>query len=134
MSELTIEDLRNFIRDHAELNTLIGKKETDDPGLVRAIQDALDDWNSTPPFSHYTAGNFPYLTLLKTGAAIQVLKSAGIMMSRNHLTYNDGGMTIEKDEKTPLYQSWLDRFEQEWERKKAGIKLSANLNKCFGGV
>ena len=131
---VTIEILRDFIRDQPELNTLIGEKETEDTGLTTAIEDAIDDWNNTPPFTTVTVDNFPYKSLLKIGATVFVLKSAGIMMSRNHLTYNDGGISIEKDEKTQLYQSWLDRFEPEWERKKAGFKLAKNLENCWGGI
>lgn len=135
MAVLTVEDLRTFIRDRPELNTLIGKEETNDAGLSGAISDALDDWNNTPPFTiNYTVDNFPFKSLLKIGAVIFVLKSVGILMSRNHLTYNDGGISIEKDEKTQLYQSWLDRFEPEWERKKTSFKLAKNLQNCWGGI
>lgn len=134
MAVLTVEKLREFIRDQPELNTLIGKEETSDTGLITAIEDALDDWNNTPPFTTVTTDNFPFSSLLKIGAVIFVLKSIGILMSRNHLTYSDGGMSIEKDEKTQLYQSWLDRFEPEWERKKASFKLAKNLEKCWGGI
>lgn len=134
MAVLTVENLREFVRDQPELNTLLGNKETSDTGLAIAIEDALDDWNSTPPFTTVTIDNFPFKSLLKIGATIFVLKSAGIMMSRNHLTYSDGGISIEKDEKTQLYQSWLDRFEPEWERKKAGFKLAKNLQSCWGGI
>ena len=131
---VTVETLRDFIRDQPELNTLIGKKETEDAGLATAIEDAIDDWNNTPPFTTVTADNFPFKSLLKIGATIFVLRSAGIMMSRNHLTYSDGGISIEKDEKTQLYQSWLGRFEPEWELKKSGFKMAKNLENCWGGI
>lgn len=135
MAVLTIEALRTFIRDRPELNTLLENKETDDACLATAIEDAIDDWNNTPPLvTSYTVDNFPSHSLLKIGATLWVLKSAGIMMSRNHLTYNDGGISIEKDEKTQLYQSWLDRFEPEWERRKASLKMAQNLGNCWGGI
>ena len=134
MAVLNTEELRNFIRDKAELNTLIGVQETSDALLSVAIDDALDDWNNTPPIiTRYTINNFPIKSLLKTGATIFVLRSAGIGKSRNHLTYNDGGISIEKDEKTGLYQSWIDRFEQLWEKRKSDYKMQLNLRACWGG-
>ena len=131
---VTAETLRDFIRDQPELNTLIGEKESEDTSLTAAIEDAIDDWNNTPPFTNVTIDNFPFKSLLKIGATLFVLKSAGMMMSRNHLTYNDGGISIEKDEKTQLYQSWIDRLEPVWERKKAGFKLAKNLENGWGGI
>lgn len=134
MAVLTVAELRNFIRDKPELNTLV-ENETDDSGLAAAIEDAVDDYNNTLPLvREYTIDNFPSKSLLKIGATIWVLKSAGMMMSRNHLTYSDGGISIEKDEKTQLYQSWLDRFEPEWERKKVSLKMVINLQNCWGGT
>lgn len=135
MPVLTTEELRDFIRDQAELNTLICQRETEDPGLNAAIEDAIDDWNNTPPLIDcYTAESFPAKSLLKIGATIFVLRSAGIGKSRNHLTYSDGGLSIEKDEKTQLYQSWIDRFEPVWEGRKADLKKAKNLSNCWGGI
>jgi len=131
---VTVETLRDFIRDQPEINTLIREKESEDTSLTAAIEDAIDDWNNTPPLTNVTIDNFPFKSLLKIGATLFVLKSAGIMMSRNHLTYNDGGISIEKDEKTQLYQSWIDRLEPVWERKKASFKLAKNLENGWGGI
>lgn len=134
MPVLSVGELRDFIRDDENLNTLIGQKETEDTGLVNAIGDAIDDWNSTPPLiDSYTTDDFPSKSILKIGATIFVLRSAGIGKSRNHLTYSDGGLSIEKDEKTQLYQSWHDRFEPVWEKRKADYKMQKNLGNCWGG-
>lgn len=135
MAVLTTTELRDFIRDKADLNTLIGELETGDTALAAAIDDAIDDWNNTPPLiARHTIDTFPSKSLLKIGGTVQVLKSVGMQMSRNHLTYSDGGISIEKDEKTQLYQSWLDRFTQEWEKKKADLKTVKNLAACWGGM
>lgn len=135
MPVLSVDELREFIRDDENLNTLIGQKETENPGLVKAIEDAIDDWNSTPPLiDNYTVDSFPSKSMLKIGATLFVLKSAGIGKSRNHLTYSDGGLSIEKDEKTQLYQSWIDRFEPMWEKRKADYKIQKNLRSCWGGA
>lgn len=135
MPVLSVSELREFIRDDESLNTLIGQKETEDSGLTEAIEGAIDDWNNTPPLiDGYTVDSFPSKSALKIGATIFLLRSAGIGKSRNHLTYSDGGLSIEKDEKTQLYQSWIDRFEQVWEKRKADYKMQKNLRNCWGGA
>lgn len=126
--------LRKFLRDKRDLNRLIEGYETEDPELSEAIDDAIDDYNSTPPKSSFTVDNFPSKARLKVGAALWVLKSVGLQMTRNHLTYTDGGVTVEINEKTGLYQSWIDRFERQWQNDKARMKLEQNLNKCWGGA
>lgn len=131
---LEIQELRDFLRDKVELNSLIGKEESDDSSLADAIEDAIDDYNTTPPLTIFNDENFPSKSLLKIGATLWILRSAGMEMSRNHLTYQDGGMSVEVKEKTQLYQSWLQNFEDLWERKKRAMKLEVNLQAGWGGV
>lgn len=131
---LEIQELRNFLRDKAELNSLIGKEESDDTVLVDAISDAIDDYNTTPPLTKFNDESFPSKSLLKIGATLWVLRSAGMEMSRNHLTYQDGGISVEVNEKTQLYQSWIQSFERLWEQRKRAVKVEQNLRAGWGGV
>ena len=98
--------LRLFLNDTAELNRLIRQEESDDEKLDLAILLTIDDWNiSAPILTTVTISNFPSLYLLVHGAAIQTLKSAGILQSRNQLEYASGGITVRTFDKTQLYQS-----------------------------
>lgn len=121
--------LRLFLNDTPELNRLIRREESDDTKLDLALDLALDDYNITAPLlQSHAFSNFPSLYLLIYGATIQVLRSAGILQSRNELAYSSGGVSVRIFDKTQLYQSWIAQFVAEYERKKQNFKISANIN------
>lgn len=128
--------LRMFLNDTAELNRLIRQEESDDNKLDLAIRLAIDDYNITAPIiGTTTIANFPSIYLLIHGSAIQTLKSAGILQSRNQLEYSSGGITVRTFDKTQLYQSWIMQFYQDYERKKLDLKKLANIESAWpGGV
>ena len=128
--------LRLFLNDTAELNRLIRQEESDDEKLDLAILLTIDDWNiSAPILTTVTISNFPSLYLLVHGAAIQTLKSAGILQSRNQLEYASGGITVRTFDKTQLYQSWMQHFIQDYETKKTNLKKFQNIEASWpGGV
>lgn len=121
--------LRMFLNDTAELNRLIRQEESDDDKLDLCIRLAIDEYNITPPLLGTTSvANFPSIYLLIHGAAIQCLKSAGILHSRNQLEYSSGGITVRTFDKTQLYQSWIIQFYQDYERKKLDLKKAQNIS------
>ena len=127
--------LRMFLRDTPQLNTLTRDYELDDEHLRFAIDMTLSDWNTTtPPQPHKTIENFPSLFLLMHGAAIQALTMAGIQQSRNELSYQSGGSSFMRSNKTQLYQSWLNMFKNDYEMKKRNLKIAINVGRGYGGV
>jgi hypothetical protein len=121
-----VRSLRTYIRDKRELNRLLlGNFESNDPELRQALVQALMDWNMTPP--HIGAvglGNHPNKFLLIQGAAIQALSSAGIWHSREHMPSSDGGTSADDHAKAGEYGAWIERFTQEYERKKSDLKTA----------
>lgn len=127
--------LRLFLLDTAELNRLIRKKETEEDLLQFALDMAISDWNSTTPvLGQVTMANYPSLYLLMHGAAIQVLKSQGILQARNELSYNSGGSSFIRSNKTQYYSTWMINFSNEYETKKRHFKIQQNINRGWGGV
>ena len=121
--------LRLFLNDTPELNRLIRREESTDEKLDLAIDLAIDDFNITAPLlATYTDNTFPSLYLMIYGASIQVLRSAGLLQSRNELAYSSGGVSVRIFDKTQLYQSWIAQFVAEYERKKQNFKISLNIN------
>jgi hypothetical protein len=121
--------LRLFLNDTPELNRLIRGFESTDEKLDLATALAIDDYNITSPLlQDHTVANFPSLFLLIYGASIQVLRSAGLLQSRNELAYSSGGVSVRIFDKTQLYQSWIAQFVQEYETKKKHYKISLNIN------
>ena len=125
--------LRLFTQDTPELNRLIQGYEINDDKLELAIVLTISDWNTTTPvIGKTTIGTFPSLYLLIHGATIQMLKMAGLYQSRNELTYNSGGTTIVRSNKTPYYQSWLTNLASEYEAKKLNYKIQKNIEGSYG--
>lgn len=125
--------LRLFLMDTEELNRLIRGKEMDDDRLDLAIELTLSDWNTTTPvIGRVNIGNFPSLYLLLHGAAIQCLKMGGLWQTRNELTYNSGGSSFVRANKTPYYQSWIQNFASEYEAKKLNYKIQRNVEGAYG--
>lgn len=126
--------LRLFLNDTPELNRLIRTQESTDEKLDLALALTTDDYNVTPPLLGTSyVWNFPSLYLLIYGAAIQTLRSAGILQSRNELAYSSGGVSVRIFDKTQLYQSWIAQFVAEYERKKQNFKISLNINAALAG-
>lgn len=126
--------LRLFLNDTPELNRLIRVQESTDEKLDLALLLTVDDYNVTPPLLGTSqVANFPSLYLLIYGAAIQVLRSAGLLQSRNELAYSSGGVSVRIFDKTQLYQSWIAQFVAEYERKKQNFKISVNINAALAG-
>ena len=127
--------LRMFLQDTPELNRLIRTYELDDEHLRFAIDMCISDWNSTtPPLPFKTIGTFPSLYLLMHGSAIQALTMAGIRQSRNELSYQSGGSSFIRSNKTGHYQSWISLFKNDYEMKKRNFKISQNVKRGYGEV
>jgi len=127
--------LRMFLRDTAELNRLIRKQESDDAMLQFAIEMTISDWSSTSPFiDRVDINNYPSLYLLMHGAAIQILKSQGIYQARNELTYQAGGSSFSRFNKTSYYMNWMMNLSSDYEMKKRNMKIAKNIQGGWGGV
>ena len=126
--------VRAFMRDYPELNRLIKGEEHSDRLIAWAVIDALDDFNTTPPMTAYQLHNFPSKHLLLRGTVISLLESVGLLMTRNHLTFSDGGIqTGGLSDKTPLIQSWIQLFTNKYEQKKDRLKVALNIEGGWGG-
>lgn len=128
-----VQRLNTFLRDNPILNTLIEGKESSPAQLRMAIEDSLDDWNTTPPpLAYVTYTSHPSRRLLIRGAVIEILDSAGILQSRNKLSYNDGGISVQISDKGGDYMQWINKFTADYERKKMEVKKTININLGWG--
>jgi hypothetical protein len=125
--------IRLMMRDYQELNQLTLGVENDERLIVWAILDTIDDWNITPPLLNaVTISTFPSMRLLTTGAIIQLLKSVGILGTRNAVAFTDGGFSYNTD-KTQALMSWIGLLENEYEKKKLRYKTALNIENAWGG-
>jgi hypothetical protein len=127
--------LRLFLRDTAQFNRLIRKEESDAELLTFALEMTISDWNSTAPFiDKVNIGNFPSLYLLMNGAAVQILKTQGLLQARNELNYSAGGSSFMRSNKSNYYLNWMINFANDYEVKKRNMKIFKNILGGWGGV
>lgn len=131
--ESLVNTIRLYLRDYPELNRLIDGEESSNRQIVWAIIDTLDDFNTEPPFTNYSLDNFPSMSLLVRGSACSLLESIGLLQTRNHIQFNDGGIQVGINDKTPFIQSWLQLFRNSYEDKKKKIKVAMNIENAWGG-
>ena len=128
-----VQQVRTFIRDYPQLNRLIAGEESSNRQIMWAILDALDDFNTTPPFTRHTLYSFPSRSLLVRATVITLLESVGLLQTRNHLQFSDGGIQVGINDKTPFIQSWIQLFRNVYEEKKLKLKVAYNIENAWGG-
>lgn len=127
--------VRAYMRDMAELNRLIAGEETGDRFISWSILDALARFNGTPHFTNLSlddllAYNQHYLVLRLTVETI--LESVGLLQTRNHINYSNGGINVGVNDKTPLIQSWLQLFSARNEQMITRTKVALNIQGILG--
>lgn len=125
--------VRMFMRDHAELNRLIAGEESSNRQILWAVMDALDEFNTEPPFTRFGVGNFPSRSLLIRATTISLLTSVGLLQTRNHLQFSDGGITVGINDKTQFLQAWIQLLKGEYEEKKKKLKVAYNIESAWDG-
>lgn len=128
-----VSQVRAFMRDYPELNRLIAGYESSNRQIVWAILDTLDDFNTSPPFTNFGISNFPSRSLLVRGVVCSLLESIGLLQTRNHLQFTDGGIQVGVNDKTPFIQSWLQLFRNSYESKKERQKVAINIEQAWNG-
>jgi hypothetical protein len=134
--DFVINRVRIYIRDSKELNKLLGNKfESDDTAVRQAIIDAINDWNiSQPPLTPIDLRTHPAKLLLVRKACVELMKSAMIWHSREHMPSQDGGTSADDHAKFAEYSQWIGMIEADYETKKSALKVSMNVAQCFGGL
>lgn len=126
--------LRLFLQDTPALNLLKGAYESTEDDIDFAIQMAISDWNFTAPLLRpVTIENFPNLWALMHGSAVQVLKSQGLLQTRNKLNYTTAGSNFTRFDKGGDYQAWMINFAQELAVKTRNFKIAQNIASAYGG-
>jgi hypothetical protein len=133
--------VRLFMRDYPQLNRLVEGEETDDRMIAFSIYDAISEFNSTDPdiglygFSDFMTKNWQRPLML--GTVLMILESVGLLQTRNHLPFSDGGLNVAVSDKTPLLQNWIQLFQMKWDKFRYTKKMALNIGSLFqdpGGV
>ena len=125
-----IQMVRGYTRDFPELNRLVAGQESTDRQIAWAILDAVADFNGTPHFTSYQLGDlltYSQHNLMLRMTCISLIESVGLLQTRNHLNYNNGGFNVGTNDKTPLLMQWLQYFKQTTDQMKQRVKVALNI-------
>jgi len=71
---------------------------------------------------------------LRIGTINELLHMVGLLQTRNHLPFSDGGLNVAVSDKTPLLQSWIQLFGAKWENWKQKTKVAQNISGILTGA
>jgi len=136
-----IQTVRFFMRDHPQLNRLVKGEEHSDRMISWAIMDFLSDWAGTPPDLGYMTLEEMfykhYQSFALRGTCVALLQSIGILQTRNQLQFSDGCISVDANNKAPMWMQWIRDFSTKYEQEKVQKKVSiniANMMTSFSGV
>lgn len=136
-----VQVVRDYTRDHAELNRLIAGQESNDRLIAWAVLDAISLFNGTPHFTQMSLEDLlsrNQHSLMLRLTVITLIESVGLLQTRNHINYSNGGLNVGVNDKTPLLLQWLQYFKastmQMLERTKVALNIEGILGSGNSGV
>lgn len=132
----TAQDVRDFINDRADSNTLISGVRWSDSDIEKALVHAIDFFNMLPPpITQYTVETWPFRSLGIIGAAGVLLRGSAIGEASNSLTYSAANVSVnDRSTQAQLFSEIGNRLWEEFKEAARSIKISQNINGAFGGV
>jgi len=128
-----IQKIRNFARDHPQLNRIIDGTESSDQQILDAINLAIAEFNATPPLIRtYELKDFPDENLLIGGTLLKLLDSVGFLDARNEIAYTDTGGIQVRSGKFTQQQNLRNRLFAEYYTKLRAYKIALNINNALG--
>jgi len=131
-----VQIVREYMRDHPELNRLTQGQETNDRLIAWSVLDALSYFNGSPPmigtFSLEDLLNRNQHSLLLRLTVITVMESVGLLQTRNHINYSNGGLNVGVNDKTPLIMNWLQYYKASADQLLLRVKVAMNIEGILG--
>lgn len=133
-----LHDLRKYMRDNEEINTLLDEEEIDESSLVLAVKMSVSDYNMQPPL--LSSQNFVAIVDSGLFAPMLRLSAANILemkyqsQERNRLQYSDGNRTEVINDKAPDYKDTANRLRQMAMTTIANYKQALNLKRGYGST
>lgn len=137
---INVEELRKmvvaFCQDDPTLNVITRKREFSDPLITLSIRLMVSDFNRIHVTSYFSVKDFPGGTesIQLYGTIYHLLNSATLLQVRNHLTYNDSGLSVGQFAKSGEYSGIADRFKGMFEQAALQVKYDYNISQGYGSM
>lgn len=131
---LTSEEVRLFMQDREELNTLLLGIRFTPEMIEQAMINTVDYYNlMNPPLGlMYSLENFPYRSLLLLGTASYLLRSGAINEAANQLSYAADGVQVNDKDKAQIFMSLAKDMQTEFKELGQQIKMNQNIASVYG--
>jgi hypothetical protein len=131
---LTAEEVRLFLQDREELNTLLLGIRFTPEMIEQAMINTVDYYNiMNPPLgTMFTLENFPYRSLLLLGTAAYLLRSGAINEAANQLSYAADGIQVNDKDKAQIFMSLSQNLMQDFKELGQQIKMNQNIAAIYG--
>lgn len=130
-----VQDIRFYHRDMPELNRIVSGEESSDRQIAWALLDAIADFNGTPHFTQLALEDLLQINqhaLIKRMATIALIESVGLLQTRNHINYSNGGINVGVNDKTPMLMNWLQYYKAFTDQLKQRVKVAINIGSILG--
>jgi hypothetical protein len=130
-----VQAVRLYARDFPELNRIVAGEESSDRQIAWAVYDAMSDFNGTPHFTSLSLEDVLQLNqhaLILRMTIISLIESVGLLQTRNHINYSNGGINVGVNDKTPMLMNWLQYFKAFTEQMKQRVKVAINIGAILG--
>ena len=127
--------VRLYHRDFPELNRIVSGEESSDRQIAWAVFDAISDFNGTPNLTSYALEDLltrNLHSLLLRMTTIALIESVGLLQTRNHINYSNGGINVGVNDKTPMLMNWLQYYRSYTEQMKQRVKVALNIEGILG--
>ena len=96
---LSIAEVRMVLADRCpEANKLLGMMEFDEVEIAMFMRRAVDEFNEKyQPWTQFDCQTFPWRYHWSIGVAASLLRAHAIVLARNRLNYQAGGISIADD-------------------------------------
>lgn len=132
---ITPNEIRMFLMDRPELNTLIRTINFSTEEIDQAAISVIDYFNTISPQTVcHVLETFPYRYLLVIGVAGYLLRSGSINQALNHFAYSVDGVQIDDNAKAELFLRIGGEFWEEFKQLAQNIKVAQNISAAFGSV
>ena len=126
--------VRDYLRDHPELNRLTDGEESSDRMIAWAICDAVSQFNGTPHLTRYTFDELMRLSqqhLLMRMTVVAILESVMLLQNRNNLSYTAGGTSVAVSDKAPMLNSFTRYYKASTDQLLQRVKVSLNISEAL---
>lgn len=134
-SILLPSEVRLYIKDFAEDNRLLDGEEFTDSEIKLGMDLAIGEYNMIPPATSVNRVMFPNKALLMSGTLYKLFSGRAALLSRNTMSYSDGGIQVPVEERAQLYVSLAAMYQADFFSGAQRLKTAMNLEENgWGGV